>query len=53
MRDDLLIPIVFPEYLISVPTPRRNVDFLPWFEFDDFSIPATKWLKKPALKHRG
>ena len=39
---DLIIPIVFPEYRISVTTPRVQVDVFPWSDFDNYSIPSTK-----------
>jgi hypothetical protein len=39
---DLIIPIVFPEYRISVTTPRVQVDVFPWVDFDNFTIPSTK-----------
>ncbi len=39
---DLLIPIVFPEYQITVNTPRAEVDVLPWFDFDNVVIPASE-----------
>ena len=49
---DVVIPIVFPEYRISVETPRTTVDVLPWFEFDNVTIPAQK-LKMSELGHAG
>ena len=39
---DILIPIVFPDYRISVETPRTEVDVLPYVDFDNFTMPAFK-----------
>ena len=39
---DVVIPIVFPEYKISVATPPISVDIFPAMEFDNIAIPATK-----------
>lgn len=36
---DILIPIVFPEYKITVDIPRLDVDLLPWTSVDNFTIP--------------
>ncbi|MCG7569191.1 hypothetical protein MHM89_04550 [Pseudoalteromonas sp. CNC9-20] len=38
---DILIPIVFPDYKITVTTPRRDVDLLPWVQYDNFTIPSS------------
>jgi len=37
---DILIPIVFPEYKITVEIPRQEVDLLPWINFDNFTLPT-------------
>ncbi len=39
---DVLIPIVFPDYRISVDTPQIDVDLFPWTNFDNFSIRGRK-----------
>ena len=54
---DLAIPIVFPDYLISVNTPRTRIpipDLLPGFDIlpDDIEVPETK-NKLPELGHAG
>lgn len=49
---DLIIPIVFPEYRISITTPQANVDLFPWVNFDNFTIPSTKQ-KLSNLGHAG
>ncbi|WP_212746730.1 hypothetical protein [Pseudoalteromonas ruthenica] len=38
---DILIPIVFPDYKITVTTPRRDVDLLPWVQYDNFTTPSS------------
>lgn len=38
---DIIIPIVFPDYKITVDTPKKDVDLLPWVSFDNFSIPKS------------
>lgn len=38
---DIIIPIVFPDYKITVDTPNKDVDLLPWVSFDNFSIPKS------------
>ncbi len=51
---DIAIPIVFPDYLIAVNTPRKQIDLLPgidWFP-DTIVIPETK-NKVPDLGHAG
>ena len=35
---DIVIPIVFPDYLIAVNTPRTKVDIFPWVDIDNFWI---------------
>jgi hypothetical protein len=49
---DVLIPIVFPDYKITVDTPSLDVDLLPWTNFDNFSIPASSQ-KLSNLGHAG
>lgn len=49
---DLIIPIVFPEYRISITTPSAHVDVFPWTDFDNFTIPSTKQ-KLSNLGHAG
>ena len=39
---DIIIPIVFPEYRISLNTSSVDVDLFPWVSFDNFKIPPTK-----------
>lgn len=39
---DAAIPIVFPEYRITVDVAPVDVDLLPWFTFDDFRVPRYK-----------
>lgn len=49
---DVVIPIVFPDYLIAVNTPPTEIDILPWFDFDDIRVPKTK-NRVPELGHAG
>ncbi len=54
---DIVIPIAFPDYLISVNTPKTRLpipDLLPGFDIlpDDVEIPATR-NKFPELGHAG
>lgn len=35
---DIVVPIVFPDYKITVEVAPREVDVLPWFEFDNFTV---------------
>ncbi len=54
---DIVIPIVFPDYLISVHTQRARLsmpDLLPGFDIlpDDIEIPGTE-NKLPELGHAG
>lgn len=56
-NSDLAIPIVFPDYLISVDTPAINVQVpngLPWFDVlpDRIRIPSGR-KKLPYLGHAG
>jgi len=39
---DIVIPIVFPDYRISVHLPRTEVDILPFVDFDNFTVPDYK-----------
>jgi len=39
---DIVIPIVFPDYRISVEIKKVEVDVFPWFEFDNFMTPTYK-----------
>ncbi len=39
---DVVIPIVFPDYLISVQTPSYEVDVFPFTDVDNFKIPSFK-----------
>ncbi|MFT5836106.1 MAG: hypothetical protein ACI9RG_001000 [Sulfurimonas sp.] len=39
---DVVIPIVFPDYKITVNIPKENYDPIPYFDFDNFSTPAYK-----------
>jgi len=39
---DIVIPLVFPDYRISVDVPKANIDVFPYVEFDNFTIPAFK-----------
>ena len=49
---DVVIPIVFPDYKITVDVPPQKVDILPWFEFDNFTTPRYKD-KYSNLGHAG
>ncbi len=54
---DIAIPIVFPDYLIAVNTPRKKFtipDLIPGFDLlpDDIEVPETK-NKVPDLGHAG
>ena len=37
---DVVIPIVFPDYKVTVEVQKTKVDVFPWTTFDDFHIPA-------------
>jgi hypothetical protein len=39
---DIIIPIVFPDYKITVELQKTEVDVLPWFDFDNFTVPSYK-----------
>jgi hypothetical protein len=49
---DIVIPIVFPDYKISVSIPRQEFDFIPYISFDNFSTPKYKE-KFSNLGHAG
>ena len=36
---DVVIPIVFPDYRITVEIQKREVDVFPWVDFDNFTVP--------------
>ena len=42
MAKDIIIPIVFPDYRITVEIKSTEVDVLPWFSFDNFTVPKFK-----------
>ena len=52
MQKDIVIPIVFPDYRITVEIQRTEVDVLPWVSFDNFIIPKFKE-KISNLGHAG
>lgn len=49
---DVVIPIVFPDYLIAVNTPKVRIDIAPWIDFDNITIPATR-SRVAELGHAG
>jgi len=49
---DLVIPIVFPDYRVSVEIKKTEVDVFPWIEFDNFTVPSYKD-KVSNLGHAG
>lgn len=49
---DIIIPIIFPDYQISVNTPQYDIDLFPWTNFDNFSIKKKKY-KVENLGHAG
>jgi hypothetical protein len=49
---DKVIPIVFPDYKITVEAQKVKVDVLPWVDFDNFTIPEYKD-KISNLDHAG
>ena len=56
MAKDVVIPIVFPDYLIAVKIPEVKVeapDYLPWFDIlpESVAIPKTK-NKKQKTKNK-
>ncbi len=52
MAKDLVIPIVFPDYKITVEIQRTKVDIIPWVDFDNFTTPRLKE-KVSNLGHAG
>lgn len=52
MQKDIVIPIVFPDYRITLEIQRTKVDVFPWFDFDNFTIPKYKE-KVSNLGHAG
>ncbi|WP_018694566.1 hypothetical protein [Algicola sagamiensis] len=49
---DIIIPIVFPDYKITVNIPQTKVDLLPWTDIDNFTIPRSSQ-KFSNLGHAG
>lgn len=49
---DVVIPIVFPEYKISVEVKSQPVDIIPWVKWDNFKTPKFK-RKLEDLGHAG
>lgn len=49
---DIIIPIVFPEYKITVETPALEFDLFPWTELDNVSFKGSKE-KISNLGHAG
>ncbi len=49
---DVVIPIVFPDYKITIEIQRAEVDVFPWVKFDNFTTPAFKE-KVSNLGHAG
>ncbi len=52
MQKDIVVPIVFPDYRITVEIQKTKVDVLPWVDWDNFSIPKYKE-KISNLGHAG
>lgn len=52
MAKDIVIPIVFPDYKITVEIQRTEVDIFPWVDFDNFTTPKLKE-KISNLGHAG
>lgn len=52
MQKDIVIPMVFPDYRITVEIQRTKIDVFPWFDFDNFTIPKYKE-KFSNLGHAG
>jgi hypothetical protein len=52
MAKDIVIPIVFPDYKITVEIESTKVDVIPWFDFDNFTTPKIKE-KVSNLGHAG
>lgn len=49
---DVVIPIVFPEYKISVEVKPKSIDIIPWVTWDNFETPKLKQ-KFEDLGHAG
>lgn len=49
---DFVIPIVFPDYLIAMNTPKTSIDILPWVDFDNINVPSKNY-HVPELGHAG
>lgn len=49
---DIIIPIIFPDYRISINTPTYEIDLFPWTDFDNFSIKKRTY-KVENLGHAG
>lgn len=49
---DIIIPIVFPDYRITVDIPAAEFDLFPWFDFDNVSINKSN-KKVSNLGHAG
>lgn len=49
---DVVIPIVFPDYKITIEIQQAEVDVFPWVKFDNFTTPAFKE-KVSNLGHAG
>lgn len=49
---DVIIPIVFPDYKISVHVPKAYIDVFPYVEWDNFTLPSFK-SKFSNLGHAG
>ena len=52
MQKDIVIPIVFPDYRITVEIQKTKVDVFPWVDWDNFTIPKYKE-KISNLGHSG
>lgn len=42
MQKDIVVPIVFPDYRITVEIQKTKVDVLPWVDWDNFNVPKYK-----------
>ena len=49
---DVIVPIVFPDYKISVDVPAMEFDLIPWFDFDNISTKMSRE-KVSNLGHAG
>ncbi len=52
MQKDIVVPIVFPDYRITVEIQKTKVDVFPWVDWDNFTIPKYKE-KISNLGHAG